>query len=378
MSFSSSLNWTTDASFASGRYQSAADYVNGRLYVIDGSGPTATSSIFIYNSTTKTWQTDTTIDLVARFDVASAVDASGNIYIIDGSNGSSALAEVTKFDPATNTVVQVASTGTARLGAAAATGADGKIYLFGGAGNSDEVYNPTTNSWSSIAALPAALPALSFKSAVADGTTIYVIGGTTNNQANGASNAVYAYNTQNNTWSAALASMPTAVFGATAGLVDGMIVVAGGVNSSDVDVATTQIYDPTSNTWTTGPSMTTAEGLSGQGMVSSGSQLFVAGGLTDGATPSAIVQSAAVTPATSQLFFRINQGNDVQLGDINSNGTGLNTIYYGGGDTSGKPQNIGVFSGNETSVAVDTAAGLVFSVGIDSPSGATTLSASMI
>ena len=369
MSFSSSLKWTTDASFAFGRYQSAADYVNGRLYVIDGSGPSATSSIFIYDSTLKTWQTDSTIDLVARFDVASAVDASGNIYIIDGSNGSSAITEVTKFDPATNTVVQVASTGTARLGAAAATGADGKIYLFGGAGNSDEVYNPTTNVWSGIAALPAALPALSFDSAVADGTLIYVIGGTTTGAASGVSNAVYAYNTQTNTWSTALASLPTAVFGATAGLVDGMIVVAGGVNSSDVDIGATQIYDPTSNTWTTGTSMTTAEGLSGQGMVSSGSQLFVAGGLTDGATPSTVVQSAAVTPATSQLFFRINQGDDVQLGDINSNGTGLNTIYYGGGDTSGKPQNIGVFNGNETSVAVDAAAGLVFSVGIDSPGG---------
>ncbi len=369
MSFSSSLIWTTDASLTSGRYQSAADYVNGKLYVIDGSDPTASSSIFIYDSTTKTWQTDTISDLVARFDVASAVDASGNIYIIDGTNGSSAVNEVTKFDPATNTVVQVASTGTARIGAAAATAANGKIYLFGGAGNSDEVYNPITNSWSGIAALPAALPALAFESAVADGSTIYVMGGTTNNQANGASNAVYAYNTLTNTWSGALASMPTAVFGATAGLVDGMIVVAGGVNSSDVDVGTTQIYDPTSNTWATGTSMTTAEGLSGQGMVSSGSQLFVAGGLTDGATPSTTVQSAAVTPATSQLFFRINEGNDVQLGAINSNGTGLNTVYYGGGDTGGKPQNIGIFSGNETSVAVDTAAGLVFSVGVDGPGG---------
>ena len=73
----------------------------------------------------------------------------------------------------------------------------------------------------------------------------------------------------------------------------------------------------------------------------------------------------AVGP-TGQLFFRINQGNDVQLGAINNTGNTAthNSIYFGGGDTSGRPQNISVFNGNETSVAVDTAAGLVFSVGI--------------
>jgi hypothetical protein len=69
-------------------------------------------------------------------------------------------------------------------------------------------------------------------------------------------------------------------------------------------------------------------------------------------------------PLTGQLYFRINQGNDVQLGDINSDGSGRHTIYFGGGNTSGNPQNIGMFNGNETSVAVDTAAGLVFSVGV--------------
>ena len=68
-------------------------------------------------------------------------------------------------------------------------------------------------------------------------------------------------------------------------------------------------------------------------------------------------------------ILELTSGNDFQLGDINSDGTDRNTIYYGGGDTSGKPQNIGIFSGNDTSVAVDTAAGLVFSTGIDGPGG---------
>ena len=54
--------------------------------------------------------------------------------------------------------------------------------------------------------------------------------------------------------------------------------VAGGVGSGGGDVTTTQIYDPGTDSWSTGPSMPTAQAFAGQGMVASGSQLFVAGG----------------------------------------------------------------------------------------------------
>src|SRR5262249_33571663 len=85
-------------------------------------------------------------------------------------------------------------------------------------------------------------------------------------------------------------------------------------------------------------------------------------------TPDALAnfQGQLAVGPTGQLFFRINQGNDVQAAAINNTGASAapTPIYFGGGNTSGKPQNIGTFNGNETSVAVDTAAGLVFSVGI--------------
>jgi hypothetical protein len=91
---------------------------------------------------------------------------------------------------------------------------------------------------------------------------------------------------------------------------------------------------------------------------------FKDGGNTGGTAPGLsdnVSQTVHVAgPADAQLYFRINQGNDVQLGDINSSGTGLHTIYTGGGIQS-SPSPGG--NGNETSVAVDTAAGLVFSVG---------------
>jgi hypothetical protein len=362
MSFADSLKWTTKTSLTSGKSREAADYVNGMLYVIDGSpGAGFSSSIEVYSTVTGTWRTDSATDLVARENLASAVDSSGNIYLIDGDNGSGVLAEVTRFNPFNDTVVQVASTSVARTGPPAAAAANGKIYVFGGlssggtALSSGEVYDPNTNTWSGIAPMPTAL---SGESAVADGSLIYVIGGGTNGIANSAVTSVFAYNTTSNTWST-VASLPTAVDFATAGLVDGKIVVAGGANSGGF-LTTPQIYDPASNTWTTGSSsMPAAEAFAGQGVVSSGSQLFVAGGTNNN---TALQTASVTTPADAQIYFRINNGQigEIQLGDINADGTARHTIYTGGGDSS-SPGSTG--TGNETAVAVDTAAGLVFSVG---------------
>jgi hypothetical protein len=353
MSFSGSLKWTTKTPLTSPKSNGAADFVNGKLYVIDGTpGAGFLSNILVYDTTLNTWRTDNATDLVARDNLASAVDASGNIYLIDGLNGSGVLSQVTRFNPFSDTVVQVASTSVAREFAAAATGANGHIYVFGGEGSgsailsSGEVYDPNTNAWTAITAMPKALAGAS---AVAAGSLIYVIGGEDSSLA--PSSSVYVYNTNTNVWNT-LSSLPTAVKDAAAGLVNGEIVVAGGVGSGG-DVATTQIYDPASDTWTTGSSMSTAEAFAGQGMISSGKHLFVAGG--DGNTQA--LQTAAVAPADGQIYFRINQASDVQLGNINSDGTARHTIYTGGGFNTGT-------NGNETSVAVDTAAGLVFSVGI--------------
>ena len=74
---------------------------------------------------------------------------------------------------------------------------------------------------------------------------------------------------------------------------------------------------------------------------------------------------------TSQIFYRINQGQfgEIQFGNINIDGSARNTIYFGGGNTS-KPPPDTTGAGNETTVAVDTAAGFSFTVGIGKSTGA--------
>src|SRR5262249_19601868 len=84
-------------------------------------------------------------------------------------------------------------------------------------------------------------------------------------------------------------------------------------------------------------------------------------------TAVASFQGELATGPTAQLFFRIGLGNDVQLGAINNTGASATptTVYFGGGFTGGPPpQNIGLHNGSEQSVAVDTAAGFAFTVGV--------------
>lgn len=151
-----------------------------------------------------------------------------------------------------------ASMPTPRGQAATVVGNDGKIYVIGGKNesyffNSTEVYDPSTNSWTTKA--PIINDGIYGAAAVkgVDGL-IYVIGGYSADSLS----SVYAYNSTSNMWTEKT-SIPTGVWtpGAVTGN-DGRIYVIGGEESGGVESKRLQIYNVTSDTWTTGPSMPTA------------------------------------------------------------------------------------------------------------------------
>jgi hypothetical protein len=139
-------------------------------------------------------------------------------------------------------------------------GLDGRIYVMGGYDNasvstpisSASVYDPRTNSWSSIASLPTATRGPGI--AVGNTGLIYVISGYSGS---GDITNVQVYNATGNAWAAGT-PIPTAAWmpGATTGI-DGRIYVAGGeVGSGPSSIL--QIYNPSTKTWSSGASMTTA------------------------------------------------------------------------------------------------------------------------
>ncbi len=159
--------------FGDGRaYAAAATGLDGTIYLIGGVDHflAAQSSVFAYTPATNSWRSVTSLPGGGRADLAAATGADGTIYALGGWSGQIGSSSnrqqysntVFAYHPATDSWSQVAALPAARYGLAAATGADGTIYALGGANagfaaqSSVFAYTPATDSWRSVASLPGA------------------------------------------------------------------------------------------------------------------------------------------------------------------------------------------------------------------------------
>jgi N-acetylneuraminic acid mutarotase len=129
-----------------------------------------------------------------------------------------------------------------------------KIYAIGGSGSigTNEEYNPTTDNW--IEKSPMPTPEQAFAIAVYQ-NKIYCIGGLP--YGNTGVNEVYDPTTDS--WETK-APMPTARYGLQANVVDGRIYLMGGAKLKGYDqgfqlLNVTEVYDPSSDKWTTKSTM---------------------------------------------------------------------------------------------------------------------------
>src|SRR6185436_12652101 len=164
-----------------------------------------------------------------------------------------------------------------KRGSAVAAEVSGKIYVIGGAttvdGSKDpfftffgpskvlttnDVYDPATNKWESRTPMSVARNH-AFGAAV--NGKIYVIGGRTGHGfilSATNTDVVEEYNPINDSWSAPKERMPTARSGGASGTDGRRIYLAGGeVTTKDLVGAfrSVEAYEPTTNSWTTLPSM---------------------------------------------------------------------------------------------------------------------------
>lgn len=118
-----------------------------------------------------------------------------------------------------------------------ATVLNGKIYVVGGQTSYDnnavfssqvDRYDPNTNTWTTVAALPKAL-SHNNASVFAVNGRIYTVAGQGSSLAPLAN--VYAYDPTAGTWSSQT-NLPAARFSGVAGLIDGQVVFSGGYNSA--------------------------------------------------------------------------------------------------------------------------------------------------
>jgi N-acetylneuraminic acid mutarotase len=282
-------SWVTLEPMPTARNAFGVAVVDGKIYAIGGYNASYLSTNEMYDPITDTWSIKKSMP-TARAIPAIAV-YQNKIYVIGGIIGESdtshsgftGITEV--YDTLTDTWETMEQMPTARA-ALCANVVDEKIYLvsgmkyagvppvFGQLTDINEVYDPSTDSWSTKTPIPTSISY--YPSAVVD-NKIYLMGGTflTNIP-------TQIYNPETDTWNYGK-TIPTAVFSPAAGATTGLlapkrIYVFGGQVDANIVTNLTQVYDPENDTWTTGTPMPTPRWSLGVAVVDD--ELYVIGGKT--------------------------------------------------------------------------------------------------
>jgi N-acetylneuraminic acid mutarotase len=269
-------SWASLAPMPTARGELGVAAADGNIYAIGGfNGNSQLNVNEEYAPSTNSWTSKSPMP-TARSGFAIAV-YNNKIYCIGGTVGNNEFVGNNEvYDPSTDTWQTEASMPTPRADLSASV-VNGKIYLIGGEvysntspnyveTNVNEVYNPATNTWSTAAPIPSAV--YGYASAVIDGK-IYVIGGSKSSGTAGTYafvNSNQVYDPQTNSWSLGANLPSSAIYGAAAAtegfMAPPLLYLIGGffINSF---TNTVQVYNASKNSWGTGASMPTARAYLG-------------------------------------------------------------------------------------------------------------------
>jgi N-acetylneuraminic acid mutarotase len=180
---------------------------------------------------------------------------------------------------------------------------NGRIYAVGGypgariTSDAVQVYDSASDSWSFGPPLPRPLHHTML--AAADGR-LYLMGGEAGNpnqsESLGFQNSVYMLDEQAGEW-VPRAPMPTARSGGGAGVIDGKIYVAGGRPPRGHDFA---VYDPQADQWTVLPDLPTQRNH--LGVVAIDGRIYVAGGRFGGGVGSEMTDTLEIYDPTTNSW----------------------------------------------------------------------------
>lgn len=257
-------SWVSKEPMPTARVGVGVAVANGKIYVIGGYNGSYLNINEMYDPVNSTWTTKTPMPTSrAYFAIASYQN---KIYAIAGSTGTGSSTLVNEvYDSATDTweTVSLLQSDTVREHLSANV-VNGKIYVISGVASvfprgapssvENNVYDPSLDVWTKKA--PISQPVFQYASAVVD-DKIYIIGGRNFQSNPSILSLTQIYDTTNDTWTNG-PSMTTAAYwclsGATTGLLaPKRIYVLGGYSSSGPDapwLSLNQVYNPQTNAWT--------------------------------------------------------------------------------------------------------------------------------
>lgn len=230
---------------------SAIRLSNGRVLVVGGQDIASINPVLsaeIFNPVTNGWSAAAAMPDGALFP-GLALMPNGRVLATgtDTINGAGTGAAI--YDPVSNSWVAAASPHNPHSMPAVVTLPNGRVLVVGGISSTTaEIYDPVSNTWTSTA--PTAITDHGF------GSVYLTAGGRALHVSTTLDTEFYDFATDSWTAGASMFATPTEGYGAQAQLPDGRILVGGGSDLNvSVDVATSKIYDPSSNSWTTGAPM---------------------------------------------------------------------------------------------------------------------------
>ncbi|KFE65316.1 Kelch repeat-containing protein [Hyalangium minutum] len=242
--------WSTGASMLTSRSNHSATLLSsGKVLVVGGYNNNYLASAELYDPATNTWSAAGVLTSRRRYHTATLLP-SGKVLIAGGTDGG-VLASAELYDPVTNSWSAAAPMGTTRQNATATLLASGKVLVAGGINsgflNSVELYDPATNSWSNAAPMSTMRTGHTATFLPASGKVL-VTGG---NTYSGVTNSVELYNPTTNSWTTVAPLNTARNVHAAAALASGKVIVTGGYNGASY-FNNAEVYDPSTNTWTSG------------------------------------------------------------------------------------------------------------------------------
>jgi N-acetylneuraminic acid mutarotase len=257
--------------------------LDGRIYMFGGADGISHNETHVYAPLTNTVTAGTALPHSAYQGVA-VTAASGHIYVMGGLGGAS----VTVYNPTDDTFAAAAAMPTALSEFSGALGADGKIYVFAASGpgginaydtSHTYIYTPATNTWTQGTGMPS--PRNSTQAVALDDGRIAVIAGEGGYVIGLVSNTLEFYTPSTNSWTTG-AALPISLFRFVAARrSDGKLVVGGGLSSTGARNTNTYVYDPVADEWELG-TPTTSEHYGGYAAQTPDGRVYFMGGQLPG------------------------------------------------------------------------------------------------